>query len=73
MFNPSAPTAYPDLTRKNPSRKTLVKLRMSSHKLRIEAGTYDSIPRDESYAVSAIAAELKLKHTFYKIFQVFLR
>ena len=44
MFNPSAPTAYPDLTRKNPSRKTLVKLRMSSHKLRIEAGTYDSIP-----------------------------
>ena len=47
MFNPSAPTAYPDLTRKNPSRKTLVKLRMSSHKLRIEAGTYDSIPGDE--------------------------
>ena len=31
----------------NPSRKTLVKLRISSHKLRIETGRYDNIPRDE--------------------------
>ena len=34
-----------DLTRKNPSRKSLVKL--SSHKLRIQTGRYDKIPRDE--------------------------
>ena len=27
--------------------KTLVKLRISSHKLRIETGRYDNIPRDE--------------------------
>ena len=42
-----SPSAYLDLTRKNPSRKTLVKLRISSHKLRIETGRYDNIPRDE--------------------------
>ena len=40
-------SAYLDLTRKNPSRKSLVKLRISSHKLRIERGRYDKIPRDE--------------------------
>ena len=42
-----SPSAYLDLTRKNPSRKTLVKLRISSHKLRIETGRYDNIPRDD--------------------------
>ena len=42
-----SPPAYLDLTRKNPFRKTLVKLRISSHKLRIETGRYDNIPRDE--------------------------
>ena len=40
-------SAYLDLTKKNPSRKSLVKLRISSHKLRIETGRYDKIPRDE--------------------------
>ena len=45
--NYSAP-AYLDLTRKNPPRKTLVKLRISSHKLRIKTGRYDNIPRDET-------------------------
>ena len=42
-----SPPAYLDLTRKNPSRKTLVKLRISSHKLRIKTGRYGNIPRDE--------------------------
>ena len=42
-----SPPAYLDLTRKNPSRKTLVKLRISCHKLRIETGRYDNIPSDE--------------------------
>ena len=42
-----SPSSYLDLTRKNPSRKALVKLRISSHKLRIETGRYDNIPRDE--------------------------
>ena len=34
-------------TRKNPSRKSLVRLRISSHELWIETGRYDKIPRDE--------------------------
>ena len=42
-----SPFACLDLTRKNPSQKTIVKLRISSHKLRIEAGRYDNIPHDE--------------------------
>ena len=40
-------SAYLDLTRKNASRKALVKLRISSHKLLIETGRYDNIPRNE--------------------------
>jgi len=40
-------SAYLDLTRKNPSRKSLVKLRISSPKLRIETGRNEKIPRDE--------------------------
>ena len=42
-----SPPAYLDLTRKNPSRKTSVKLRISSHKLKIETGRYDHIASDE--------------------------
>ena len=42
-----SPSAYLDLSRRNPSRKALVKLRISSHKLRIETGRYDKIPREE--------------------------
>ena len=38
-----SPPAYLDLIRKNPSRKTIVKLRISSHKLRIDTGRYDHI------------------------------
>ena len=40
-------STYLDLTRKDPLRKTLVKLRISCHKLRIETGRYDNIPRNE--------------------------
>ena len=42
-------SAYLDLPRKNPSRKSLVKLRISSHKIkpRIETGRYNKIPCDE--------------------------
>ena len=40
-------SVYLDLTRKNPSRKTSVKLRINSHKLRIETGRCDNLPPDE--------------------------
>ena len=43
----ACPPAYLDLTRKNASRNSLVKLRISSHKLKIETGRYENIPRDE--------------------------
>ena len=42
-----SPPAYLDLTRKNPPRKTLVKLRISSHKFRIITGRYGNIPPNE--------------------------
>ena len=34
---------YPDVPRKNPDRKTLVKLRISNRKLNIETGRYGKI------------------------------
>ena len=53
-----SPSAYLDLTRKNPSGKTLVKLRICSHKLRIETGRYDNIRKvTKGYAISAIVIE----------------
>ena len=42
-----SPSPYLILTRKNPSRKALVKFRISSHQLRIETGRYEKIPRNE--------------------------
>ena len=39
------PSIYLDVTRKNPNRKTLVKLRISNHKLNIETGMYNKISR----------------------------
>ena len=42
-----SPSPYLVLTRKNPSRKALVKFRISSHQLRIETGRYEKIPRNE--------------------------
>ena len=42
-----SPSPYLALTRKNSSRKALVRFRISSHQLRIETGRYEKIPRDE--------------------------
>ena len=44
-----SPSLYLVLTRKNPSRKALVRFRISSHQLRIETGRtrYENIPRNE--------------------------
>ena len=39
------PSIYLDVTRKNGNRKTLVKLRISNHKLNIETDRYDKISR----------------------------
>ena len=45
--NNSSPSTNLVLTRRNPLRKTLLKLRISCHKLRIETGRYDNIPRNK--------------------------
>ena len=42
-----SPSAYLDSTRKNPMRRTLVKVRIGCHNLRVETGRYDKIPFDE--------------------------
>ena len=42
-----SPSAYFDSTRKNPGRRTLVKLRIGCHNLRVETGRYDKIALDE--------------------------
>ena len=41
----NTPSIYLDVTRKNPNRKTLVKLSIRNHKLNIETGRYDMISR----------------------------
>ena len=40
-------SAYLDSRRKNPTRRTLVKLRIGCHNLRVETGRYDKIPLEE--------------------------
>ena len=43
-----SPSAYLDSTRKNPMRRTLVKVTIGCHNLRVETGTrYDKIPLNE--------------------------
>ena len=43
--NDYTPSSYLSLTSKLNERKELVKFRISNHKLRIETGKYDQIPR----------------------------
>ena len=40
-------SAYLDSTRKNPMRRTLLKLRIGCHNLRVETGRYGKIPLEE--------------------------
>ena len=68
------PSIYLDVTRKNPNRKTLVKLRISNRKLNIETGWYDKISRcDRICPVCSLDIEdevhLKMRFTFYLIVQ----
>ena len=58
-------SAYLELTRKNPSRKSLVKLRISSHKLRIEQVDTTKYLVMRDYVVTAIVTKLKMKLIFY--------
>ena len=58
------------LLEKNPNRKTLVKLRISNHKLNIETGRYDNISRcDRICPVCGLNLILKMRFTFCLIAQ----
>ena len=56
-----SPSAHLDSTRKNPLRRTLVKLRLGCHNPRVETGRYDKIPLDQ-YVPSVVVIELRTKH-----------
>ena len=63
------PSIYLDVTRKNPNRKTLTRLRISNHKLNIETGRYDKISRCDRLCPVQVASILKMRFTFYLIAQ----
>ena len=62
------PSIYLDVTRKNPNRKTLAKLRISNHKLNIETGGMTRF-RDVIEFVLFVASILKMRFTFCLIVQ----
>ena len=61
-----SPSAYLDLTRKNPMRRTLVKLRIGCHNLRVETGRYDKIPLDER--ICSLCSGNKIAFTALSLF-----
>ena len=59
------PSIYLDVTRKNPNRKTLVKPRISNHKLNIETGRCDKISRcDRIFPVCSLDIEDEIHFLF---------
>ena len=54
-------TAYLDSTRKNPMRRTLVKLKIGCHNLRVETGRWDKILLDERTCPSVGVIKLRTK------------
>jgi len=65
--NDYAPSSYLGLTNKLSERKELVKLRIGSHKLRIETGRYDQIPRVIDFALFVHLIKLRTNLTFLYI------
>ena len=53
------PSYYLDLTKKITNRKSLVKLRIGNHKLIIESGRYDQIPRENRLCPSCRSSEIE--------------
>ena len=60
-----SPSPYLALTRKNPSRKALVRFRISSHQLRIETGRYEKILAMKGYVTFVQVTKLKMKIISY--------
>ena len=63
-----SPSPYLVLTRKNPSRKALVRFRISSHQLRIETGRYIYTKKSlamKGYVTFVQVTKLKMKIISY--------
>ena len=60
-----SPSPYLVLTRKNPSRKALVKFRISSHQLRIDTGGYEKSLVMKGYVPFVQVTKLKMKIISY--------
>jgi len=69
FFKTATPSIYLDVTRKNPNRKTLVKFRISNHKLNIEKQADMIRFRDVIQSVLFVASILKMRLTFCLIVQ----
>ena len=65
-----SPSAYLDLTRKNPMRRTLVKLRIGCHNLRVATGRYDEIPFDER--ICPLCSGNKIEDETHLLLEIFL-
>ena len=64
------PAIYLDYIKRNPNRKTVVKLRISNHKLNIETGKYDKISRcDRICPVCGLNIEDEIQLSFQKLWQ----
>ena len=61
------PSCYLDLTIKVNNRKELVKLRIGHHKLLIETGRYDQIPRDNRLCLRVNQTKLKMEFIYFSI------
>ena len=57
--NECTPSYCLDLTKKITNRKALVKLRIGNHKLMIESGRYDQIPRENRLCPSYRSNEIE--------------
>ena len=60
-------------TRKNPSRKALVRFRISSHQLRIETGRYEKIPRNERICYFCTSNKIEDENHFLLDIRLILR
>ena len=68
-----SPSPYLVLTRKNPSRKTLLKIRKSSHQLRIETGRYKKIPRNERICSFCNSYKIEGENHFLQDYKAYSR
>ena len=68
-----SPSPYLVLTRKNPSRKALVRFRISSHQLRIETGRYEKIPRNERICYFCTSNKIEDENHFLLDVRLILR